>query len=261
MENNSTWRNSPLSPINWPPDSFRAIASVTVAIGGVVITIAGVFAGSLVLRATGLITVSAKPLSPSAPEMVGPLLILQVLFYLVIGAYLIVMVPGLARRSWSELGLRRPSGRDIAAGLLGALAMFAVVMAAAFVVQTLSGKEQEQTAVKILSSLHDPRYVALFAVSAVVFAPFIEEIAFRGFLFNAFLRYTGPITAATLSGLLFGIAHGEVFAMIPLALGGVVLALTYYRTGCLWSSMIAHGTFNGVEVLGVLFTHVAHAAK
>ena len=264
MEKNSTWRNSPLSPSNWPLDSFTTGASIKVALGGIGITLFTLVVTSVIVRATGVFHTTTAAgggirLSPQTP--VGPLLLVQFVFYLVIAGYLLWTVPRLARRSWADLGLRAPTWRDVAGGFIGAAVMFLVVAGSAAAIQALSGREQEQAAVKILRSLHDPGTLVLFAAFAIVFAPFVEELAFRGFLFNALLRRTGTVVAALVSGLLFGAAHGELFAIVPLGLGGMVLALTYYRTGCLWSSMIAHATFNSIEVAGVLALNASHAVK
>ncbi len=47
-----------------------------------------------------------------------------------------------------------------------------------------------------------------------------------------------------LSGVLFGIAHGDLYAALPLALGGIVLCAVYYRTRNAFASMISHALFN-----------------
>jgi membrane protease YdiL (CAAX protease family) len=88
--------------------------------------------------------------------------------------------------------------------------------------------------------------------TAVFFAPFVEELIFRGFIFNALLRYVPVGIAAAVSGIIFGLAHFDRAAFFPLACGGVVLAIVYYRTGSLVSSMLTHGTFNAANVVLVL---------
>ncbi|HXM08008.1 MAG TPA: CPBP family intramembrane glutamic endopeptidase, partial [Candidatus Acidoferrum sp.] len=56
-----------------------------------------------------------------------------------------------------------------------------------------------------------------------------------------------------ISAILFGLAHGDAFAAIPLALGGIVLCAVYYRTRNAFASMISHGLFNGLSLAGLLF--------
>lgn len=259
MEKNSPWRNSPLSPSNWPAESFGLSETLLVALGAIGITLLTIFLSGIALRAGG--TLQMAPGGGLKAIAMGPLLFLQLVFYIAVGVYLYFTVPRIARRSWQELGLRAPTWRDAGTGLIGACVMLIVVYMASLVVERVSHHEQEQVVVQMFRSLRDPRLLVLFGVFATVFAPIVEETVFRAFVFNAFLRRTGVLTAATLSGVLFGAAHFELFALFPLACGGVVLALTYYRTGCLWSSIIAHACFNSVELIGVLATNTSHVTK
>lgn len=315
MEKNSTWRNSPLLPNNWSAESFRAGDTLLVAAGAIGIILVTLVLSSLVLKATGAI--GNAPASGTLPLPVGPLLFVQLLFYIVVGAYLFFALPPLARRSLAELGLRAPGRSDAVTGLIGAAVMLLAVYVASLIVQSISHHEQEQTVVQIFRSLRDPKLLVLFAVTAVAFAPFIEELVFRAFLFNAFIMRTTLAIAsagsalvliyafnhithfgarevmivalmvvatigafvyfgrparvdaletriaagALCSGVLFGVAHGEIFTILPLTAGGMVLALTYYRSGSLWSSVIAHACFNTVELIGVIATNATHAPK
>jgi hypothetical protein len=76
----------------------------------------------------------------------------------------------------------------------------------------------------------------------------MEEFEFRGFLFNAILRYAPVWAAAILSGIVFGAVHGSISAFVPLACSGVVLAYVYYVSGSLTASAIAHALFNLINV-------------
>jgi membrane protease YdiL (CAAX protease family) len=55
-----------------------------------------------------------------------------------------------------------------------------------------------------------------------------------------------------LSGVLFGIAHGDIYAALPLALGGIVLCAVYYRTRNAFAPMISHALFNGLSIVALL---------
>jgi len=100
----------------------------------------------------------------------------------------------------------------------------------------------------LFTSTHDPLLAMAFGVLAVVIAPFVEELMFRGFLFNTILRYTPVWAAATLSGIVFGLSHGSLTAFVPLAGSGIVLAYVYYVTGSLPASMLTHALFNAINV-------------
>jgi uncharacterized protein len=83
---------------------------------------------------------------------------------------------------------------------------------------------------------------------AGVLVPIAEEVAFRGTLMRGLEWARGPIVAAVMSSLIFGLAHGapaQVAAIIPLAW---VLARVVQYTGSLWSSVIIHVLNNSLAV-------------
>jgi CAAX protease family protein len=172
----------------------------------------------------------------------------QYVSYLPVLAVLLVAVPWLSRRSLYELGLRGFSRPTLVAGVLGAIAMYAATIGVAAVQYMFTHQKPQETAVTLFTSTHDATLMAAFTFLAVVAAPFMEEFIFRGFLFNALLRYMPVWLAAVLSGLLFGISHASPSAFLPLAASGVVLAYVYVRSGSLTASMLTHALFNLVNV-------------
>lgn len=186
------------------------------------------------------------------------LLISQVVSYAPLIAYLLAVVPRLAHRSLAQLGVRRPTRRDIAAGVLGTAAMWAIVAVSSTLITAFTHEHETETAVQLLRELRTPADIFLFAAIAVALAPMIEEFAFRVFLFNAVSRHTSVRIGAVACGVLFGLVHGTAFSVaIPLALGGMLLAFVYVRTGCYWANVITHALFNAVSVVAVLAFHVS----
>jgi len=95
---------------------------------------------------------------------------------------------------------------------------------------------------------------AMLALSAVVVAPLMEEIVFRGFIYGVLKRYTDGIFAALCSSLLFAIVHMHVGTMFPLAILAIAFCAAYEITGCLFVTMLMHGIFNATSlVLMILF--------
>ncbi len=88
---------------------------------------------------------------------------------------------------------------------------------------------------------------AVVVVLAVVGAPLVEELLFRGLIQGAFTRRTGAVPAIFITALIFSFAH--IFNEGPAAPllifpSGVILGYLRYRTGRLAAGMIAHATFN-----------------
>lgn len=69
----------------------------------------------------------------------------------------------------------------------------------------------------------------VYSVSAVIFAPIIEELFFRKLLITRLERY-GEGPAILVSGLLFGIIHGNLNQAFYAVLLGIVFGYIYIRT-------------------------------
>lgn len=117
---------------------------------------------------------------------------------------------------------------------------------------------------KLVGASHGWGYLAI-AVLTVCGAPFFEEILFRGLAFKALARLftparvgpsgrrtVGVAAAVVVDGVLFGLAHWELYQFAGLAVFGMALAVISYRTGRLGMNMVAHASFNLVAVLALL---------
>ena len=158
---------------------------------------------------------------------------------------LIAVTFGIARllRDWSDaLGLRAFAQRWVwaALGVVVLVAVFTVVVEALSGVS--AGEEQG-----ILPKAWRPERAGAVAANAVVIAglaPFAEELFFRG-LGVSVLSVLGTTGAVVASGIAFGLAHGLVIALVPLALFGIGLAWVRVRSTSVWPGFIAHALYNG----------------
>lgn len=250
MEKLSTSQPSPLSPTRWPTDAFSARRCLVF-----VASIALAFALGLACASISVLLGGPAPIRAGKNlQLTSGLLIAQIVAYIPLLAAALPLLPYVARRTLGEIGLHVPTLRDVRAGVLGAIAMYVVAEGAAVVQKFAFHIEGQQQAVALFGTTHDRTLIYGLIILAVFIAPVVEEIIFRGFVFNAFLRYVPVASAAAASGVIFGLAHFDRTAFFPLACGGFVLAVVYYRTGSLTSSMLTHGTFNAVNVVLVLAT-------
>lgn len=105
----------------------------------------------------------------------------------------------------------------------------------------------------------DRTYVVSLVVTAVIAAPVVEEMVFRGVVMRG-LRSRLPIVAVVvLQGLLFGAAHidpvrgvGNIGLVLVLAGVGVAFGVAAALLGRIGPSMVAHALFNGAVLLVVL---------
>ena len=89
---------------------------------------------------------------------------------------------------------------------------------------------------------------ALMLLVAGLFAPFCEEVLFRGLLFGWLRQHMRPWLAALVSALPFGLLHIEPQHVVYATAAGFLLALVYQRSGSLWSSVAAHMAINLLAV-------------
>jgi membrane protease YdiL (CAAX protease family) len=102
-------------------------------------------------------------------------------------------------------------------------------------------------------------YVVSTLLLAVVAAPIVEEIAFRGVLLRSLLSRCGPVPAIGLQAVLFGLAHidpvrGRYNVGIVLVTGaiGASFGAAAYWLRRIPPTMIAHAIINGVALTLVL---------
>lgn len=86
---------------------------------------------------------------------------------------------------------------------------------------------------------------------AIVLAPFIEEIFFRGFVLNTLVKRISPIWGIVLTAFIFAAVHFEFQSIMPLIILAFVLNILYVRTGSIWPGILFH-VFNNVIAFFVL---------
>jgi hypothetical protein len=85
---------------------------------------------------------------------------------------------------------------------------------------------------------------ALYAVGAVVVAPIVEELIFRGFLYGVVRARWGRGAALVGSSAVFAALHFSIYGLVPLFVVGLALAYVYERSGSLYSAIGFHAAFN-----------------
>lgn len=86
----------------------------------------------------------------------------------------------------------------------------------------------------------------------VVIAPITEEFVFRGLVFSSLKPY-GNGAAILVSGISFGVFHGNFQQLFYTAILGICLAYITYATGSILSSTVIHAMVNGVSGILLLF--------
>lgn len=112
--------------------------------------------------------------------------------------------------------------------------------------------ESSQAAVETFRKAGSPLYKILLGVVAVILAPLMEEIIFRGFLYGVVKRFTDRWFAMFFTALFFAAVHQHVGSLFPLFLLAMGLAIAYEVTGCLFVPIFMHAIFNGYNIAVML---------
>jgi len=149
------------------------------------------------------------------------------------------------RLTWSDVGW------GVLAGFVGLL--FAGIVA--LITQAIAGDFSSAAGDVALELRDDGPFwtLLLFAVMIMVGAPIVEEIAFRGLLFNALRKKgVGTVLTIVISAVAFSAFHFEpirFFLLLPI---GLVYGWVRWKTGSLGAAMVAHGVNNAPAALVLL---------
>jgi membrane protease YdiL (CAAX protease family) len=160
--------------------------------------------------------------------------------------------------TWICLRVRRQSLASVGLGmraqwwrqLLGGLALGSVQMLLVAALICLAGG--------VRFSLDPAGGVAVVAMGAWMFAwaALLEELLFRGFLFQRLVDGIGASAALLLMAAVFALAHWgnpgmqgatEIWASVDLVLAGLLLGLAYLRTGSLALPLGIHFGWNWIQ--------------
>ena len=156
--------------------------------------------------------------------------------------------------SIAALGLRpaQRGGFWLSAGLGFGLMMAGLgVIAAYFGALSLVGIEPDTDLPE--EAFQNAGPFVVLAVLSLLFAPLMEEIFFRGFVFGGLRARWGLLWAALASGLLFAVAHignpGTLYLIPPITVIGALFAWGYHYSGSLWAPLAAHFLFNSISLV------------
>ena len=107
------------------------------------------------------------------------------------------------------------------------------------IAEMITGHPYENT----LDSLLNETPMYLIVLLVVIVGPLVEELVFRHALMNRLLPH-GEVSAILLSGITFGLMHGNFFQLFYTTAIGILLAYVYARTRNLLYPLLLHVIFN-----------------
>ncbi len=155
---------------------------------------------------------------------------------------------------WAGLGLRRPGPGFPALAILGGIAAMVLNVVTTAIFLPLLGRPAPlsvQGEGGILAS--GPATVLFFVFGAILLAPLMEELLYRGILFARLRRHYGFWPAAALAAAAHAAVHFQLSTMPGLFLVFITFAYLYERSGNIWLPTAAHGTHNLLVLIVAVF--------
>jgi membrane protease YdiL (CAAX protease family) len=184
----------------------------------------------------------------------------QAAAYLVVIAYMVAVVRLGGRPFWPTVKWNFPGRDGIAYGALG--------IALAIVVQTASALLPIPKSLPIDRYFTTPAGAYLMAIFGITFAPLVEELFFRGFLYPVIARKWGVTASVAITALVFALIHESqlAHAWAPLLLlwfVGLVLTGVRARNSSVGATFCIHSAYN-FTLFAMLFIgsdHFRHLDK
>jgi sodium transport system permease protein len=158
----------------------------------------------------------------------------------------------------SGLSLRRAAWLAFPAAVLVALSLWPLEAQFSLWLRSLRTMPLRS---EVLAGLRDLRAMnpALVLAALSVVPALVEELFFRGYLFNALRTVARPLATVVGSAVLFGLFHlivvdSLMWERLPITmLLGLLLGWMRWRTGSLLPGMLLHAAHNGVLMAALLW--------
>lgn len=199
-----------------------------------------------------------RALDVEQDETERALIILQSLLFHWTGFALIAGLVHLRKLTWSSaFGIRSQGwlgdagwGVVILVGVMPLILGYNIV--AQMIMEWVGITPDVQDVTRVISESSSATTKLYFALLALIVAPVVEELIFRGILLPAITRMAGIKPAIIAVSVLFAAVHGHWPSFVPLFMLSVALCLAYIHRGSLVTSMAMHSVFNSLTIAVIL---------
>ena len=212
---------------------------------------------------------SQSPNSEALPESAGVMLLIAAILFTFQGLPLgLAWFFGIKKRhaSWGQLGLRLPSNSLFNGERMPRLYVLLLVWPIGIFIASMAFTIAYSSLVTFLGLdflmpdqgldkefFGEGLQFAANAVAVGLWAPFTEEIFFRGFILAGLVKFLGVTRGTIVSAALFSIAHMQIGILIPIFVTGLLLSWLYIKTWSIWPSVVAHALQNSFVVFASTF--------
>lgn len=158
---------------------------------------------------------------------------------------------------WGKISIKKVLGdwgawpRQILVGLGAFTANFPLILILAMIVMAATAPfkdvlpQPSHPINEMMGAGSGPWTMFLAGTAAVLLAPILEELAFRGIFFPALARVMSPLAACLIQGFVFAAIHPQGLPAIPMLMViGVTGAFVAWKEGSLLPAMVMHAAHN-----------------
>jgi len=218
---------------------------------------------TLLIVALALITMlmfSVPSLFSDSSQVATPAdMLLGSLIYLATAALIVLFAVMHTHKRFAQLfsnqesTLKSALGRGVVYGVAAIPPVIAISLVMSTVIKNLGYVGESQPVVGLLTNSDTSlmtRIVVIFC--AVVVAPIVEEVIFRGIFFAAVLKNNSFIFSALLVGCAFSLVHFHAPSFLSIIALNIFFCAGYSSTGSLITPIVMHMIFNGTAVFSAL---------
>jgi membrane protease YdiL (CAAX protease family) len=118
---------------------------------------------------------------------------------------------------------------------------------------------EPQEAVRVMQEAAGFGELAVYGVFAILIAPVVEELIFRGILYPAMKQNGYKHLALWGTSFFFALTHANLPALLPLTVLAVILIFLYETTNNLLAPILTHSLFNGANYIFMLWQKTQHS--
>jgi hypothetical protein len=213
--------------------------------------------------AMGVAIRSAGPAHAAAADLArDPRVVIAAQFaaYLIVIVYMVSLVRSRGRPFWPAVRWNWPGWTWFGWMALG--------VALAVIVQSASALLPIPKSLPIERYFRDTLGAWMMAAFGLTFAPLVEELFFRGFMYPALARRLGVVLGVAITSALFAVIHASQLAhawapLLLLFLVGAVLTTARARTGSVATTFLIHVGYNATlfTMLYLASDHFRHLEK
>ena len=153
--------------------------------------------------------------------------------------------------SKEDFNISAPSPRYLIPSAAMGVGGYFIIAAAAVVMAAVLPSLTNETDALLYDNYLKEMSPAAVIISVVVLPAVCEELIFRGFFLNRMLGIAKPLPAVILTGALFGVAHFDLYKLLPVTLMGTALAYIAYKTRSFVIPALLHMINNAISVISM----------